>query len=138
MKITITITILNIQLPALAMSLDSTANLKGQLQKNLGPHAQTYFDALKDFVSGKISRGEFEDATKQVLTTPSLRASRLSYSLELHTYRSSAKPQRAYNLLVRCHRNPQAAPDTSATLPSQTTACQAPADPPSLSGTHSS
>ncbi|PPQ65490.1 hypothetical protein CVT26_000130 [Gymnopilus dilepis] len=54
------------------MSLDSTANLKGQLQKNLGPHAQTYFDSLKDFVSGKISRSEFEDATKQVLTTPSL------------------------------------------------------------------
>lgn len=55
------------------MSLDSTANLKQQLINHLGPKASIYFEALQGFVTGRISRGEFEDAAKQVLTTATLR-----------------------------------------------------------------
>lgn len=54
------------------MSLDSTANLKQQLINHLGPKASIYFEALQGFVTGRISRGEFEDAAKQVLTTATL------------------------------------------------------------------
>ncbi|KAF5316043.1 hypothetical protein D9619_006200 [Psilocybe cf. subviscida] len=54
------------------MSLSSTSALKAQLIKALGPSAQLYFDALASFVSGKSSRQEFEDMTKQVLTSPHL------------------------------------------------------------------
>jgi len=56
-----------------AMSLSSTSTLKGQLIKNLGPNAQTYFDALSSFVSGQSSRAEFEEITKQVLVSANLR-----------------------------------------------------------------
>ncbi|KAF8957460.1 transcriptional regulator of RNA polII, SAGA, subunit-domain-containing protein [Flammula alnicola] len=38
------------------MSLSSTSTLKGQLMKHLGAQAQTYFDSLSSFVSGKTSR----------------------------------------------------------------------------------
>lgn len=55
------------------MSLDSTSNLKQQLITHLGPKASIYFDSLQGFVSGKLSRGEFEDNVKQVLTSAALR-----------------------------------------------------------------
>ncbi|KAF8909414.1 transcriptional regulator of RNA polII, SAGA, subunit-domain-containing protein [Gymnopilus junonius] len=54
------------------MSLSSTSTLKGQLVRNLGPNAAIYFDALSSFVSGKSSRAEFEESTKQVLTSANL------------------------------------------------------------------
>ncbi|CAA7267403.1 unnamed protein product [Cyclocybe aegerita] len=54
------------------MSLSSTSTLKSQLIRNLGPQAQTYFDTLASFVSGRISRTEFEDSAKQVLTSATL------------------------------------------------------------------
>ncbi|KAF8159704.1 transcriptional regulator of RNA polII, SAGA, subunit-domain-containing protein [Crassisporium funariophilum] len=54
------------------MSLSSTSSLKGQLNKNLGSQAQAYFESLSSFVSGRSSRQEFEEVTKQVLTTASL------------------------------------------------------------------
>ncbi|KIM44987.1 hypothetical protein M413DRAFT_442948 [Hebeloma cylindrosporum] len=54
------------------MSLSSTATLKSQLIKNLGSNAQTYFDSLSTFVSGRTSRTEFEETTKAILTTPTL------------------------------------------------------------------
>jgi len=55
------------------MSLSSTATLKGQLIKNLGPNARPYFDSLSNFVSGRTSRAEFENVVKQVLTSANLR-----------------------------------------------------------------
>ncbi|KAF9525968.1 transcriptional regulator of RNA polII, SAGA, subunit-domain-containing protein [Crepidotus variabilis] len=54
------------------MSLSSTSNLKGQLIKNLGLNARLYFDSLSSFVSGRTSRTEFEQVTKQVLTSANL------------------------------------------------------------------
>ncbi|KAF8737748.1 hypothetical protein AX14_012320 [Amanita brunnescens Koide BX004] len=54
------------------MSLSSTSTLKGQLTTNLGAKAPQYFDTLKDFVSGKISRQEFDDAVRRVLDSNSL------------------------------------------------------------------
>lgn len=56
-----------------SMSLSSTSNLKQQLTKNLGDHAQNYFQTLNNFVSGKLSRTEFEETAKQLLNTPTLR-----------------------------------------------------------------
>lgn len=57
------------------MSLSSTSTLKGQLTINLGTKAPLYFDTLKDFVSGRISRQEFDDAVHQVLDSNSLSTS---------------------------------------------------------------
>ncbi|PPQ63292.1 hypothetical protein CVT24_006737 [Panaeolus cyanescens] len=54
------------------MSLSSTSNLKQQLTKNLGEQAQNYFQSLNNFVSGRISRIEFEETAKQLLNTPTL------------------------------------------------------------------
>lgn len=54
------------------MSLSSTSTLKSQLIKNLGSNAQTYFDSLSTFVSGRTSRTEFEETTKVILSTPTL------------------------------------------------------------------
>lgn len=54
------------------MSLSSTATLKGQLIKNLGSNARQYFDALSHFISGRTSRAEFEQVTKNVLTSANL------------------------------------------------------------------
>ncbi|KAI6149792.1 transcriptional regulator of RNA polII, SAGA, subunit-domain-containing protein [Pisolithus tinctorius] len=54
------------------MSLSSTSTIKGQLHAALGPKAQPYFEALSQFVSAKISRGEFEDAVRQALDAPNL------------------------------------------------------------------
>ncbi|KAJ2927819.1 hypothetical protein H1R20_g9277, partial [Candolleomyces eurysporus] len=54
------------------MSLDTTGNLKQQLINNLGPKYPVYHEALQNFATGKISRVEFEDTVKQVLTTAAL------------------------------------------------------------------
>jgi hypothetical protein len=43
------------------MSLSSTATIKAQINSQLGDKAPAYFDALDKFVSGRISRTEFED-----------------------------------------------------------------------------
>jgi len=57
------------------MSLSSTATLKAQLVKNLGPKGPLYFEALNSFVSGKSSRAEFEEVAKQVLNNSTLGSS---------------------------------------------------------------
>ncbi|KAF8636401.1 hypothetical protein AX17_003583 [Amanita inopinata Kibby_2008] len=54
------------------MSLSSTSTIKGQLTTNLGTRAPQYFNTLKDFVSGRISRQEFDDAVRRVLDSNSL------------------------------------------------------------------
>lgn len=54
------------------MSLSSTSNIKGQLTTNLGLKAPQYFDLLKDFVAGRISRQEFDDAVRRVLDSNNL------------------------------------------------------------------
>ena len=54
------------------MSLSSTSTIKGQLNVALGPKATTYFNALSQFVSARISRQEFEDSVRQALDAPNL------------------------------------------------------------------
>ncbi|TFK94187.1 hypothetical protein K466DRAFT_536690 [Polyporus arcularius HHB13444] len=49
------------------MSLSSTSTLKAQLTNALGSEAPAYFSVLKEFLSGHISRNEFEDVLKKVL-----------------------------------------------------------------------
>ncbi|KAK2463700.1 hypothetical protein APHAL10511_004451 [Amanita phalloides] len=54
------------------MSLSSTSTLKGQLTAHLGPKAPQYFDTLKEFVSGRISRQEFDESVRRVLDSNNL------------------------------------------------------------------
>ncbi|KAF8631883.1 hypothetical protein AX15_002148 [Amanita polypyramis BW_CC] len=54
------------------MSLSSTSTIKGQLTTNLGSKAPQYFDALRDFVSGRSSRQEFDDTVRRALDSNSL------------------------------------------------------------------
>ena len=54
------------------MSLSSTSTIKGQLAAALGAKATAYFDTLSQFVSGRISRSEFEEAVRQSLDSPNL------------------------------------------------------------------
>ncbi|ESK96417.1 hypothetical protein Moror_6925 [Moniliophthora roreri MCA 2997] len=54
------------------MSLSSTSNIKQQLSSNLGPNAFKYFDCLHSFVTGQISRIEFDDTLKPILDAPNL------------------------------------------------------------------
>lgn len=49
------------------MSLSSTSTLKAQLTNALGSEAPAYFKVLKEFLSGHISRTEFEEVLKKVL-----------------------------------------------------------------------
>ncbi|EIW79238.1 hypothetical protein CONPUDRAFT_107429 [Coniophora puteana RWD-64-598 SS2] len=54
------------------MSLASTHTIKNQLNNALGQKAPIYFDTLSQYVSGKISRTEFEDTVRQVLDASNL------------------------------------------------------------------
>ncbi|KAF7323228.1 hypothetical protein HMN09_00103500 [Mycena chlorophos] len=54
------------------MSLSSTSTLKAQLNSVLGQNADTYFRNLNQFVTGKTSRTEFDDAMRAILDTPQL------------------------------------------------------------------
>ncbi|EAU90356.1 hypothetical protein CC1G_09038 [Coprinopsis cinerea okayama7 len=85
------------------MSLDSTGNLKQQLTTNLGPKAPVYFDALQNFVTGKISRVEFEEIVTSILTTPILLQIHNALIISLFdataTYKRNALNAAANNLL---------------------------------------
>ncbi|KAI0352365.1 hypothetical protein OH77DRAFT_1409403 [Trametes cingulata] len=53
------------------MSLSSTATIKNQLSNALGPKAPLYFSVLKEYLSGHISRTEYDDQVKTYLdSTP--------------------------------------------------------------------
>ncbi|KAG5643103.1 hypothetical protein DXG03_001567 [Asterophora parasitica] len=54
------------------MSLSSTSRIKATLTEQLGPTAEPYFTALKNFVSGLSSRSEFDDTVRQLLDAPTL------------------------------------------------------------------
>ncbi|TCD69636.1 hypothetical protein EIP91_006861 [Steccherinum ochraceum] len=49
------------------MSLSSTTTIKAQLTSILGPKAPQYFKTLQLYLSGEISRGEYDDAIKESL-----------------------------------------------------------------------
>ncbi|OJA10687.1 hypothetical protein AZE42_01061 [Rhizopogon vesiculosus] len=54
------------------MSLSSTSTIKSQLNAALGQKAQGYFETLSQFISGKISRTEFDESVRQALDAPNL------------------------------------------------------------------
>jgi hypothetical protein len=54
------------------MSLSSTSAIKNQLNAALAQKAQGYFETLSQFVSGKISRTEFDESVRQALDAPNL------------------------------------------------------------------
>ncbi|KAG7093879.1 hypothetical protein E1B28_007518 [Marasmius oreades] len=54
------------------MSLSSTSTIKQQISTHLGSNASKYFDCLYNFVTGRISRAEFDDVLKPVLDAPHL------------------------------------------------------------------
>lgn len=54
------------------MSLSSTATIKQQLTSYLGAKGPSYFDSLNNFITGRISRSEFDDALKIVIDAPHL------------------------------------------------------------------
>ncbi|EJF64257.1 transcriptional regulator of RNA polII, SAGA, subunit-domain-containing protein [Dichomitus squalens] len=49
------------------MSLSSTSTVKAQLTNALGPKAPQYFHVLKEYLSGRISRNEYDDEVKTYL-----------------------------------------------------------------------
>ncbi|KAG2344048.1 hypothetical protein BDR05DRAFT_962334 [Suillus weaverae] len=54
------------------MSLSSTSTIKNQLNAALGQKATAYFETLSHFVSGKVSRIEFDESVRQALDAPNL------------------------------------------------------------------
>ena len=54
------------------MSLESTSTLKSKISLGLGEHAPKYWTALREFLTAKISRTEFEDEVRQYLDTIAL------------------------------------------------------------------
>ncbi|KAF9268990.1 hypothetical protein L218DRAFT_1072657, partial [Marasmius fiardii PR-910] len=54
------------------MSLSSTSTIKQQISTHLGSNASKYFDSLYNFVTGQISRAEFDEVLKPILDAPSL------------------------------------------------------------------
>jgi hypothetical protein len=54
------------------MSLSSTSTIKAQLATNLGLKSNSYFDTLLRFITGQISRTEFDETVRQALDTPHL------------------------------------------------------------------
>lgn len=54
------------------MSLSSTTTIKNQLSTALGPKAPPYFSVLKEYLSGHISRTEYDDQVKTHLDSTHL------------------------------------------------------------------
>ncbi|KAJ7583433.1 transcriptional regulator of RNA polII, SAGA, subunit-domain-containing protein [Mycena floridula] len=74
------------------MSLSSTTTIKQQLTSHLGPKSETYFQTLRLFFTGKISRQEFEDALKPVLDAPHLFQLHNALVISLFDARSFKRP----------------------------------------------
>ncbi|KAK0429723.1 transcriptional regulator of RNA polII, SAGA, subunit-domain-containing protein [Armillaria borealis] len=74
------------------MSLSSTSTIKQQISSQLGPKAPAYFEPLASFVTGKISRPEFEDSLKAVLDAPNLIQLHNALIISLFDARSFKRP----------------------------------------------
>ena len=55
------------------MSLSSTTTVKSQITNALGPKAPLYFAVLKEYLSGRISRNEYDEQIKTHLDSTHLR-----------------------------------------------------------------
>ena len=56
-----------------SMSLSSTTTVKSQITNALGPKAPLYFAVLKEYLSGRISRNEYDEQVKTHLDSTHLR-----------------------------------------------------------------
>ena len=74
------------------MSLSSTTTVKNQITTALGPKAPLYFAVLKEYLSGRISRVEYDEQLKTHLD-----------STHLRTYVGFALASPAQHLLVQLH-----------------------------------
>ncbi|PBK60454.1 hypothetical protein ARMSODRAFT_944887 [Armillaria solidipes] len=74
------------------MSLSSTSTIKQQISSQLGAKAPAYFEPLASFVTGKISRPEFEDSLKAVLDAPNLIQLHNALIISLFDARSFKRP----------------------------------------------
>ncbi|KAI0072699.1 hypothetical protein K474DRAFT_1628620 [Panus rudis PR-1116 ss-1] len=72
------------------MSLSSTSTIKAQLSASLGPKAQTYWHTLKEYLSGRISRGEYDDQIKECLGRDNQALIQLHNSLIVSLFDTSA------------------------------------------------
>ncbi|KAK0232405.1 transcriptional coactivator Hfi1/Transcriptional adapter 1 [Armillaria nabsnona] len=74
------------------MSLSSTSTIKQQISSQLGAKAPAYFESLTSFVTGKISRPEFEDSLKAVLDASKLTQLHNALIISLFDARSFKQP----------------------------------------------
>ncbi|EGN96615.1 hypothetical protein SERLA73DRAFT_184711, partial [Serpula lacrymans var. lacrymans S7.3] len=74
------------------MSLSSTSTIKTQLGNALGTKAPVYFDTFNQFVTGKISRTEFDDSIRQVLDAPNLVQLHNSLIISLFDFTAHRRP----------------------------------------------
>ncbi|KAH7929091.1 hypothetical protein BV22DRAFT_1081711 [Leucogyrophana mollusca] len=74
------------------MSLSSTSTIKSQLGVALGPKAPGYFETLSQFVSGRISRSEFDDSVRQALDAPNLVQLHNSLIISLFDFTAHRRP----------------------------------------------
>ncbi|KZP16626.1 hypothetical protein FIBSPDRAFT_748463 [Athelia psychrophila] len=74
------------------MSLSSTSTIKTQLRTALGSKAPRYFHVFQQFVAGRISRTEFDDAIRQCLDAPSLVQLHNSLIISLFDFSSHRRP----------------------------------------------
>ena len=54
------------------MALKSTPTIKEELNATLGQKAEHYWSTLNYYLSGQISRAEFDDLAREALSTPDL------------------------------------------------------------------
>lgn len=71
------------------MSLSSTSVIKAQMTMALGQKAPLYYKILRDYLSGSISRTEFDDQVKDCLGKDNivLRMSIRTFATSLSSFR---------------------------------------------------
>ncbi|KAH7879138.1 transcriptional regulator of RNA polII, SAGA, subunit-domain-containing protein [Lentinula edodes] len=74
------------------MSLSTTSHIKSQLTNNLASKAPIYFTCLQKFVTGRISRTEFDDTLKPILDAPYLIQLHNALIISLFDARSHKRP----------------------------------------------
>ena len=67
------------------MSLSSTSTVKAQITNALGPKATSYFSVLKEYLSGHISRNEYDEQIKALLDSTHLRMFQMMSNVALLT-----------------------------------------------------
>ncbi|KAF5351506.1 hypothetical protein D9758_007174 [Tetrapyrgos nigripes] len=74
------------------MSLSSTSTIKSQINLHLAAKAPVYFQCLHNFITGKISRTEFDETLKPILDAPNLIQLHNALIISLFDARSHKRP----------------------------------------------